>query len=121
MWSGQPTRRKTLRREFSVFYSQILPRVGFPAGANDYDNSTTRILSAVSADGLNWTPDPGRELSAEQGGAGEFRVVSSEVVPMAGDTGRFACSSSVVQAQSVPGAIRRPSRTRRRDLESRAG
>ena len=92
---------------YRVFYSQILPRTGFPAGANDYDNSTTRILSAVSADGLNWTPEPGVRLSAEQGGAGEFRVVSSEVVPMAGDTGRlrmfFECCPG---PQSVRSAIR---------------
>ncbi|HCD02216.1 MAG TPA: hypothetical protein DER64_17005 [Planctomycetaceae bacterium] len=92
---------------YRVFYSQILPRAGFPAGANDYDNSTTRILSAVSADGLNWTPEPGVRLSAEQGGAGEFRVVSSEVVPMAGDTGRFRMFFECCPGpQSVRSAIR---------------
>jgi hypothetical protein len=65
-----------------MYYTQILPRPGFPAGANDYENSTTRILSAVSQDGFSWTPEPGVRLSAEAGGAGEFRVVSSEVVPV---------------------------------------
>ncbi len=74
---------------YRLFYSQILPRAGFPAGANDYDNATTRILSAVSDDGLSWIPEPGVRLGAEQGGAGEFRVVSSEVVPMADDSDRL--------------------------------
>ena len=68
---------------YRLYYTQILPRPGFPAGANDYDNATTRILSTASPDGLRWTPEPGVRLSSEQGGAGEFRVVSSEVVPLA--------------------------------------
>lgn len=69
------------RGGYRMYYSQILPRPGFPAGANDYDNATTRILSAFSADGERWTPEPGVRLSPQTGGAGEFRVVSSEVVP----------------------------------------
>ena len=91
---------------YRMYYSQILPRPGFPAGANDYDQSTTRILSAFSTDGLKWTPEPGVRLSPQAGGAGEFRVVSSEVVPV-GD-GRwlrmyFECC---VGPQSVTNSIR---------------
>ncbi|MAE59794.1 MAG: hypothetical protein CMJ49_00400 [Planctomycetaceae bacterium] len=67
---------------YRMYYTQIMPRAGYPLGANDYDNATTRILSAVSADGLKWTPEAGVRLSAEQGGAGEFRVVSCEVAPL---------------------------------------
>jgi len=67
---------------FRMYYSQILPRSGFPAGANDYDNSSTRILSAFSRDGRTWVPEPGVRLSPQEGGAGDFRVVSSEVVPV---------------------------------------
>ncbi len=66
---------------FRMYYTQILPRVGFPAGANDYDNATARILSAVSTEGAVWVPEPGVRLSSQEGGAGEFRVASSEVVP----------------------------------------
>lgn len=68
---------------YRMYYSQILPRAGYPAGANDYDHSTTRILSAVSADGETWLPEPGVRLSSQEGGAGDYRVVSSEVVPAA--------------------------------------
>lgn len=65
---------------YRMYYTQILPRPGFPAGANDYENATTRILSATSPDGFAWTPEPGVRLAPrlEQG---ELRVVSSEVVP----------------------------------------
>ncbi|MFK7777071.1 MAG: hypothetical protein QM501_02960 [Gimesia sp.] len=68
---------------YRMYYTQILSRAGFPAGANDYDNTTARILSAVSEEGTKWIPEPGVRLSPEIGGAGEFRVVSSEVVPTA--------------------------------------
>ncbi len=34
-----------------MYYPQMLPRPGFTAGANDYDDRTTRILSAYSKDG----------------------------------------------------------------------
>jgi len=68
---------------YRLYYTQILPRPGFPAGANDYDNATTRILSMISPDGSAWTPEPGVRLSSQEGGAGGFRVVSSEVVPVA--------------------------------------
>ena len=74
---------------FRMYYTQILPRPGFPAGANDYDNSTTRILSAVSVNGLVWAPELGVRLSAAAGGAGEFRVVSPEVVPLPDGSGRW--------------------------------
>ncbi|MFN0165262.1 MAG: hypothetical protein ACKV22_02435 [Bryobacteraceae bacterium] len=93
---------------YRLYYSQILPRAGFPAGANDYANSTTRILSATSPDGSAWTPEPGVRLSARAGGAGDFRVVSSEVVPLA--DGRFrmyyeCCPGTVSDANSIRSAI----------------
>ncbi len=72
---------------FRMYYTQILPRTGFPQGANDYGNATSRILSATSPDGVSWIPEPGVRLSAREGGAGEFRVVSSEVVPRADGSG----------------------------------
>lgn len=68
-----------------MYYTQILPRPGHPAGANDYDNATTRILSARSQEGAEWKPEPGVRLNAEHGGAGAFRVASPEVVPMSGN------------------------------------
>lgn len=89
-----------------MYYSQMLPRSGFPAGANDYDNVSTRILSALSADGRTWVPEAGVRLSPQEGGAGEFRVVSSEVVPI-GDGGQlrmyFECCEG---PQSVTNSIR---------------
>ena len=69
---------------YRMYYTQILPRPGFPAGANDYDNATTRILSATSPDGSSWTPEPGVRLAPEEGGAGGLRVVSADVGPRAG-------------------------------------
>ena len=91
---------------FRMYYSQILPRPGFPAGANDYDNASTRILSAFSADGTKWVPEPGVRLSPQEGGAGDFRVVSSEVVPI-GDGRRlrmyFECCAG---SQAVTNSIR---------------
>jgi hypothetical protein len=70
---------------YRLYYTQILPRPGNPAGANDYDQATSRILSAVSPDGSTWTPEAGVRLSAADGGAGEFRVASAEVVPLSND------------------------------------
>lgn len=67
--------------QYRMYYTQILPQPEFPAGANDYDHSTTRILSAISDDGSAWTPEAGVRLTPQAGGAGLFRVVSSEVVP----------------------------------------
>ena len=94
-------------RSYRVYYTQILPRPDHPAGANDYDNATTRILSAVSTDGLNWTPEPGVRLTPTQGGAGEFRVVSSEVVPMPDGSGRLRMYfESCPGAQSTQNSIR---------------
>lgn len=74
---------------YRMYYCQMLPRAGHPAGANDYDNCTTRLLSAHSLDALTWTPEPGVRLGAEEGGAGEFRVVSPEVVPVPEGSGRL--------------------------------
>jgi predicted GH43/DUF377 family glycosyl hydrolase len=92
---------------YRMYYTQIFPREGFPAGANDYDNSTTRILSAVSADGIVWAAESGVRLSAEQGGAGDFRVVSPEVVPLVDNSGRwrmyFECCAG---PQSVSSTLR---------------
>ena len=44
---------------YRMYYSQMLPRPGYTAGANDYDNASTRILSACSQDGTVWVPEPG--------------------------------------------------------------
>lgn len=90
-----------------MYYTQILPREGHPAGANDYDNATTRIVSAASADGSSWSPEAGIKLTAAQGGAGDYRVVSPEVVPLSDGSGRlrmyFECNPG---AQSVASSIR---------------
>jgi len=92
---------------YRMYYTQILPRIGYPAGANDYDNATTRILSAVSTDGVSWTPEPGERLTPEQGGAGAFRVVSSEVVPMPDRSGRLRMYfESCPGTQSTENSIR---------------
>lgn len=91
---------------YRMYYTQILPQPGFPDGANDYDRSITRILSAFSLDGEIWRPEPGVRLSPSDIGPEVLRVVSSEVVPTAdGITLRmyFECSSG---PQSVPNSIR---------------
>ncbi len=95
---------------YRMYYSQLLPRPDFPAGANDYDNVMSRILSAVSDDGLAWTPEPGVRLSPEQGGAGKFRVVSSEVVPVSDGRGRLrmyyeCCPGSQATRNSINSAV----------------
>lgn len=91
---------------FRMYYSQILPRPGYPSGANDYDNASTRILSAWSDDGMRWVPEAGVRLSPQEAGAGDFRVVSSEVVPI-GDGRRlrmyFECCPG---SQGVTNSIR---------------
>ena len=93
--------------QYRMYYTQILPRPGFPAGANDYGNASTRILSALSSDGMTWTAEPGVRLSAKQGGAGEFRVVSPDVVPVSGEPGRlrmyYECCPGT---QSIENSIR---------------
>ena len=92
---------------YRMYYTQILPRPGFPAGANDYDNATTRILSAASSDGQTWVPEPGVRLSAAQSGAGQLRVVSAEVVPFADRSGRLRMYyESCPGPQSVQNSIR---------------
>lgn len=97
-------------RSYRMYYTQILPRGGHPAGANDYDNATTRILSAVSTDGLSWTSEPGVRLTPEQGKAGEFRVVSAEVVPMPDGSGRMrmyfeSCPGTQATENSICSAL----------------
>lgn len=67
---------------FRMYYTQLLPRPGSPAGALDFATATGRILSASSEDGETWTPEPGIRLSAAAGGAGEFRVIVGDVVPL---------------------------------------
>ena len=74
---------------YRMYYTQLTPRPGYPSGANDYDNCTARILSAVSTDGATWVPEAGVRLSPKDGGAGEFRVVSPDVVPIPGGGGRL--------------------------------
>ena len=74
---------------FRMYYTQILPRPGFPAGATEYENSSARILSAVSTDGEHWIPDSGVRLSPQEGGAGDSRLASPEVVPIPGTSGHL--------------------------------
>ena len=95
---------------YRMYYTQILPREGHPAGANDYGNATTRILSAVSTNGLSWRPEPGVRLTSEQGGAGPFRVVSSEVVPVPDESTRMrmyfeSCPGTQSTENSIRSAI----------------
>lgn len=95
---------------YRLYYTQIMPRKGFPAGANDYDNASSRILSATSTDGETWIPEAGVRLSPEQGGAGEFRVVSSEVVPIDSPHGRYrmyyeCCRGPQSRQNSIRSAI----------------
>ena len=93
-----------------MYYTQILPRVGFPKGANDYDNAKSRILSATSADGTIWIPESGVRLSPQQGGAGDFRVVSSEVVPLPDESGKLrmyyeCCDGPQSKQNSIRSAV----------------
>lgn len=92
---------------YRIYYTQIMPRPDSTQGANDYDNATTRILSATSPDCLTWTPEAGVRLSAREGGAGEFRVVTPEVVPIPDGSGRlrmyYECSPG---PQEVASSIR---------------
>jgi hypothetical protein len=92
---------------YRMYYTQILPRPGNPTGANDYSNATTRILSAISPDGARWTPEPGIRLTPQDGGAGDFRVVSPEVVPMLADNSRLRIYyESCLGTQAEPSPIR---------------
>jgi hypothetical protein len=95
---------------YRMYYTQILPREGFAQGANDYDNATTRILSATSSDGVAWTPERGVRLSAQAGGAGKFRVASSEVVPLDDGSERLrmyyeCCAGPQSQQNSIRSAV----------------
>jgi len=109
---GSVTPRVVTLRDggYRMYYTQILPRVGFPAGANDYDNASTRILSAVSSDGETWTPEPGVRLSPRDGGAGEFRVVCGDVVPREDLSGGLrmyyeCCTGSQAVSNTIRSAI----------------
>lgn len=95
---------------YRMYYTQILPRPGVPTGANDYGNATSRILSATSTDGAHWTPEPGVRLSSHEGGAGEFRVVCGDVVPLAEADGRLrmyyeCCPGTQADPNSIRSAI----------------
>ena len=96
---------------YRMYYTQILPRSGFPMGANDYDNATSRILSATSCDGITWNPEPGVRLTPHDGGAGNFRVVSSEVVPQFDSSNSRlrmyyeCCAGPQSQANSIRSAV----------------
>ena len=72
-----------------MYYTQILPRPGYPAGATEYEYASARILSAVSTDGERWVPDSAVRLSPQEGGAGDSRLASSEVVPIPGTPGHL--------------------------------
>jgi hypothetical protein len=104
---------------YRMYYTQIMPRAGFSEGANDYCNSTTRILSAISADGMTWTPEPGLRLSAADGGAGECRregsppaarVVCGDIVPVPGTAGKLrmyyeCCNGTQKVSNSLRSAV----------------
>lgn len=101
---------------YRLYYTQLLPRPGNAAGAVDYDQATSRILSAYSVDGTVWVPEPGVRLSAEAGGAGEYRVVSSEVVPIDAAAGEWrmyyeccrggqAAGNAILSARSIDGGL----------------
>jgi hypothetical protein len=92
-WSGRELRTGTgavvaprivrvRERFYRMYYTQLLARPGSPTGALDFASSTGRILSATSADGETWVPEPGVRLSAAAGGAGEFRVIVGDVLPL---------------------------------------
>ena len=74
---------------YRMYYTHVSPRPDCPQGANDYTNATARILSATSIDGSTWNPEAGVRLSSQQGGAGDYRVVAPEVVPMFDGSGRW--------------------------------
>lgn len=90
---------------YRMYYTQILPHHGCPRGALDYANATARILSASSPDGGVWTMEPGVRLTAREGGAGDFRVGSAEVVPIGNGDGRlrmyYECSVGPHPTDSV--------------------
>ena len=73
---------------YRMYYTHVAPRPGCPQGANDYGNATARILSATSVDAEKWIPESGVRMSPQQGGAGEYRVVAPEVVPIEDGSGR---------------------------------
>ncbi|MCC6507721.1 MAG: hypothetical protein IT423_01335, partial [Pirellulaceae bacterium] len=94
---------------YRMFYTQIFPRDGYPMGAVDYDQAASRIMSASSVDGLTWSPEPGVRLSPQAGGAGDYRVVSSDVVPVgSGELWRMyyeCCPGTQATTNSIRSAI----------------
>ena len=95
---------------YRMYYTQILPRPGFPAGANDYTHATSRILSAFSGDGTTWTPEPGVRLTARDGGAGESRVVCPDVVALPDGSDRLrmyfeCCPGTQKEGATIRSAI----------------
>ena len=85
-----------------MYYTQILPRSGYPAGATEYEYASARILSAVSTDGQRWLPESGVRLTPQEGGAGDSRIASAEVVPIPGTPGHlrmyFECAPQTLVA-----------------------
>lgn len=95
---------------YRMYYTHVSPRPGCPQGANDYGNATSRILSATSVDGADWNPEPGVRLSPQQGGAGEYRVVAPEVVPIPDGSGRWrmyyeCCPGTQAEASTIRSAV----------------
>jgi len=95
---------------YRIYYTHVAPRPDCPQGANDYTNATARILSATSIDGSTWTPEAGVRLSPQQGGAGEYRVVAPEVIPIADGSGRWrmyfeCCPGTQAVASTIRSAV----------------
>lgn len=95
---------------YRLYYTQVLPRPENPHGALDYSNATSRILSATSSDCLSWTPEAGVRLSAREGGAGKFRIVAPEVVPIPDGGGRLrmyfeCCPGTQAAASTIRSAV----------------
>lgn len=101
---------------YRLYYTQLLARPGTSLGALDFATATARILSAVSADGMAWTPEPGVRLSAAAGGAGGYRVIAGDIAPIGAVGGRwrmyYECAdgprldaSRILSAVSVDGGL----------------
>jgi len=92
---------------YRLYYTQVRPWSGNPQGAIDYGNATSCFLSATSPDCVSWTREAGVRLTAREGGAGDFRIVAPEVVPIPDGSGRlrmyFECCPG---SQSVASTIR---------------
>ena len=95
---------------YRLYYTQVRPRSGNPQGAIDYGNATSCILSATSPDCVSWTREAGVRLTAREGGAGDFRVVAPEVVPIPDGSGRLrmyfeCCTGEQSEASTIRSAV----------------